>query len=96
MKRIGQATGWGGRVIAVPADHTPAHLKLNYRSEQHWDVSSERIRAELGFAEPVPFEIGLMRTIEWERAHPPGPGPSAAEYEAEDAAVATWASTQDS
>ncbi|MGA7409394.1 MAG: NAD-dependent epimerase/dehydratase family protein [Bryobacteraceae bacterium] len=90
VQRIGQTVGWKGRVIAMPASHTPAHLKVNYRSEQHWEVSSKRIRAELGFAEPVPFGVGLMRTIEWERIHPPGPGPSLSKYEAEDAAVATW------
>ncbi len=90
VQRIGQAIGWRGRVITMPASHTPAHLKVNYRSEQHWEVSSERIRAGLGFAEPVPFEVGLMRTIEWERAHPLGPCPSLSEYEAEDAAVAAW------
>jgi nucleoside-diphosphate-sugar epimerase len=90
VQRIGHAIGWRGRIIAMPASHTPAHLKVNYRFEQHWEVSSERIRAELGFAEPVPLEVGLMRTIEWERAHPPGPGPSLSEYEAEDAALATW------
>jgi hypothetical protein len=33
-------------------DLDSATLKVNYRSEQHWEVSSERIRAELGLAEP--------------------------------------------
>lgn len=46
VRRIGRAAGWDGSVISIPP------LKVNYRSEQHWEVSSERIRAELGLAEP--------------------------------------------
>ncbi len=90
VTRIGQAAAWAGRVIPMPASQVPAHLKLLYRSEQHWEASSERIRSELGFREPVSFETGLARTIDWERSHPPGTGPSPSEYEAEDSAAAAW------
>ena len=34
-------------------------------------VDTSRIRRELGFAEQVPFDEALRRTIEWERANPP-------------------------
>lgn len=90
VQRIGRAAGWSGHVVAMPAEQMPTHLKVNYRSDQHWVVSSDRIRTELGFVEPVPFEVGLTRTIEWERSHPPELGPSAADYATEDAAIFSW------
>ena len=33
-------------------------------------VDTSRIRRELGYAEQVPFDEALRRTIEWERANP--------------------------
>lgn len=81
--------GWKGAVLAVPVELTPEHLRLPYNSAQDWIMSSERIRRELGYAESVPFEAGLRRTIEWERAHPPSPPDlKQFDYAAEDAALA--------
>jgi hypothetical protein len=42
---------------------------------------------ELGYSEPVPLEVGLAHTIEWERANPPAQiDPHQFDYAAEDAA----------
>lgn len=85
---VGRAAGWHGSVIAIPKDRTPAHLRVPYRNEQHWIISTEGIRNELGFTEPVPLEIALERSIAWERANPPGQIDSRQfDYAAEDAAV---------
>jgi hypothetical protein len=66
----------------------PAHLQVPYRNEQHWEVSSQRIRDELGFSEPISEDVALARTIEWERSHPPGFVFQQFDYAAEDEVLA--------
>lgn len=71
IKFIGEAAGWRGRVIEVPGDDLPEHLKENADLSQHLSVDTTRIRTELGYQEVVdPFE-GMKRTVDWIRAHPP-------------------------
>ncbi|HTA72299.1 MAG TPA: NAD-dependent epimerase/dehydratase family protein [Bryobacteraceae bacterium] len=86
-RKIGDAMGWKGSLVPVPADKTPAHLYMPVNAEQNWIVSSKRIRDELGFAEPVALGDGIERTIAWERANPPAVDPKMFDYAAEDAAV---------
>jgi len=87
-QRIGRAAGWKGQIIALPKDQTPPHLISPLNTGQDWLVSSARIREELGYAEPTPLEIGLQRTIAWERANPPAQiDPKQFAYAAEDAAI---------
>ena len=87
-QRIGLVAGWKGSVLAVPREITPGHLVSPLHTEQDWLVSSVRIREELGYAEPVPLEVGIARTIEWERANPPAQvDPAQFDYAAEDAAL---------
>jgi hypothetical protein len=75
-------------VVVVPAAAAPAHLHPPGNTAQHWTTSSARIRADLGFAEPVDETEALARTIAWERAHPPpGEEPAQFDYAAEDAAL---------
>jgi hypothetical protein len=58
-------------------------------------VSSDRIRTELGFADPVPIPEALRRTIEWERANPSAHLPAATfDYPAEDAAIQRFKPTR--
>jgi nucleoside-diphosphate-sugar epimerase len=92
LRMIGETAGWNGEVIALPKEKMPAHLRVSYKTEQHWIVSSARIREELGYSERVGLREGMRRTIEWERANPPaGPTPgivdSQFDYAAEDAAL---------
>jgi nucleoside-diphosphate-sugar epimerase len=86
-QKIGQAMGWTGQVISVPADQAPEHLQTLMNTEQDWIVSSARIRTELGFVEPVSLDVALGRTIEWERANPAGVDPAQFDYAAEDAVL---------
>lgn len=74
-------------MIPVPVDLTPVHLRVPFNSAQHWDMSSERIRGELGFQEPIEEAIALDRTIAWERAHAPQFDPNSFDYAAEDDAL---------
>jgi len=71
IDRIGQAAGWQGKVVKVKSDQLPVHLAMNLDWNQHLVIDSSRIRRELGYAEPVPLDEAIARTIVWEREHPP-------------------------
>jgi nucleoside-diphosphate-sugar epimerase len=59
------------RVVVVPRGRAPAHLLKPLNFEQHLFADSSRIRTELGYAESVPVDEALRRTVEWEGANPP-------------------------
>ncbi len=87
-KKIAAATGWNGKFVTLPKELMPAHLRQPGNSAQHWVADSTRIREELGYRKAVGLEEAIRRTIEWERAHPPGDfNPYPFDYAAEDAAV---------
>ena len=83
-RKIGDVIGWKGSLVPVPGDKIPGHLRMPVNAEQHWIVSSKRIRNELGFVEPVSLDAGIARTIEWERNNPPAIDPKLFDYAAED------------
>jgi nucleoside-diphosphate-sugar epimerase len=92
-ERVGRAAGWKGRVIPLSKARTPEHLRVPYRSEQHWVVSTQKIRDELRFVEPVSLDVALARTVEWERTNPPPQiDPGQFNYSAEDAVLAVLGS----
>jgi len=89
VRHIGHVIGWQGDVISASSEQLPASFNHNLDLNQQYVVDSTRIRRELGYAEVVPFEEGLRRTIEWERANPPADkAPERFDYAAEDAALA--------
>jgi dTDP-D-glucose 4,6-dehydratase len=76
----------------VPTAQLPEPLRVSNDASQDYAVDSSRIRDELGYAEPVPQEEALRRTIEWERANPPDHiDPAEFEYDSEDRALAALA-----
>jgi len=87
VRRIADAAGWDGRIIAIPPDRLPASLRFDLNTTQHLVSDSSRIRRELSYAERVSPGEALARTIAWERAHPPAE-PRPFDYAAEDAALA--------
>jgi nucleoside-diphosphate-sugar epimerase len=88
-RKIGAAMQWTGQFVVLPEEHTPSHLRQPGNPAQHWTASSERIRRELGYTEPVRFDEAIGRTIEWERNHPPPEEfMPKFDYPAEDAALA--------
>ncbi|HZR33332.1 MAG TPA: NAD-dependent epimerase/dehydratase family protein [Terriglobales bacterium] len=88
-RKIAHGTGWRGRFVLLPRERTPKHLLQPGNPAQHWVASSERIRRELGYREPVPTNEAIRRTIAWQRANPPAQiDPAQFDYAAEDAALA--------
>lgn len=89
-RKIADETKWPGEFMVLPRERAPRHLVFPGNAAQHWEVDSSRIRRELGYSEPVPTEEGIRRTIEWERANPPGAAANLHppfDYASEDAAV---------
>jgi len=88
-KKIAAAVGWKGGFIVVPHDQAPKHLRQSGNMAQHLAASSERIRKELGYREPISTDEAIRRTIEWEREHQPAaPLSMPFNYTEEDAAIA--------
>ena len=87
-KKVAAVAGWNGEFVLLPRERTPQHLLLLRRADQHWVASSQKIREQLGFCDPVPLDTALRLTVEWERAHPPQIDPRQFDYAAEDAALA--------
>ncbi len=88
VQQIAQALGWSGDVVALPEADLPPHLQVGFNPQQHLVIDSTRIRHELGYAEIVPVDEAVQRTVAWERAHPPLQiDPADYNYAAEDAAL---------
>jgi nucleoside-diphosphate-sugar epimerase len=86
VRRIGEAAGWTGKVVEVGGGEVPVPFNV----AQSLDTSSDRIRRELGYAEPVAPADGLKATVEWERSQPRRgvPGIGLLDYGAEDELLA--------
>ena len=87
-KKIAAVVGWKGDFVLLPRERTPQHLLLLRRADQHWVASSQKIRHQFAYREPVPLDRAVQLTVEWERAHPPQIDPRQFDYAAEDAALA--------
>jgi len=86
---VAEAAGWRGELVVVPDEAAPASVRVPGNLAQHWAVDTGRLRAELGYAEPVARPEALGRTVAWERGQPAGAGdPARFDYAAEDAAAA--------
>ncbi len=83
VELVARAAGWSGRVAKLPQKRLPPSLTQDVDARQDFVLDAARIR-ELGDIDAVPFEEGIRRTIEWERAHPPEKE-IALDYAAEDA-----------
>lgn len=84
---VGQAAGWDGAIVALPRDRLPEALVPRFDTAQPLVTDTSRIRHELGYAEPVPRDEALRRTVAWRRAHPSADvDPAAFDDVAEDSA----------
>jgi nucleoside-diphosphate-sugar epimerase len=89
VEQIARAAGWRGKIIVLPDEQLPAHLRHDYDFTQDWSLDSARIRKELGYRDITPHEVAMERTVEWEGANPPEKIDEAEfDYAAEDAVVA--------
>lgn len=92
VQRVGRVMGWRGRIIFLDAEQMPEHLRESQQKDfrQHLTEDTTKIRRELGFEEPVSFERGLAKTIEWLRTCPIEPSEMKEfDYDAEDACART-------
>lgn len=90
--RIAKQIEWTGKFVVLPRERTPKHLLLSGNAAQHVVASSDRIRSELGYTEPISIEESIRRTIAWEQKNPPATiNPEQFDYDAEDAALANRA-----
>jgi nucleoside-diphosphate-sugar epimerase len=70
----------------LPDAALPVHLRAAGNTAQHWVTDTAKIRRELGVNETIAREEAIRRTVEWERANPPGGfTPYQFDYGAEDA-----------
>lgn len=88
IEAIAAAAAWDGEIVVLPDDRLPDHLRMDIEFGQPFVVDTTRLRTELGFREPIPFDEAMRQTIEWEAAHLPETlAPYRFDYEAEDAAL---------
>ncbi len=75
VREIGLAAGWQGRLTILPDAELPPELRPDIHPAHHLVADTSRIRDELGYAELVPRDEALRRTVAWERANPPATPP---------------------
>jgi nucleoside-diphosphate-sugar epimerase len=88
VRELAAAASWRGKVVVVPPENLPPSLAAGGDVSQDLVLDTSRIRHELGYAEPVPRATAILRTIAWEREHPPPADPASFDYAAEDALLA--------
>jgi len=84
---IAQAMNWPIEFVPLPKERTPKHLWVPGNAAQHMVMTSDRIRHELGYREPIPTAEAIRRTVAWEQQNPPHVDPQQFDYAAEDAAL---------
>jgi nucleoside-diphosphate-sugar epimerase len=87
-RKVAAAAGWSGEIRVLPRDHLPKHMLMPGNFAQHWVMSSNLIRSQLGYKERVNEAAAIDGAIAWERAHPPAQGAVQFDYAAEDQAAA--------
>jgi nucleoside-diphosphate-sugar epimerase len=88
VREIGRVAGWNGKIVLVPDDQLPEHLKANYDWSSDLVTNTGRIRRELGYDEIISRDEALIKTVAWERDNsPPEIDTSKFDYEAEDRAL---------
>jgi nucleoside-diphosphate-sugar epimerase len=75
VRWIGDACGWTGEIVVASTESLPPTMQSPLKVRHDIIVSSERIRAELGYAEPIARGEALQRTVAWTHAHPPATEP---------------------
>ncbi|MBE9115598.1 NAD-dependent epimerase/dehydratase family protein [Lusitaniella coriacea LEGE 07157] len=90
VSKIGEISGWDGKVIAISREKLPEGWNIPFNTAQHWSVDSSRIRQELGYHEVVPPDEAIQKTIDWTRSRAsqeisPFAAPGLLDYATEDA-----------
>jgi len=89
VQAIGRAAGWDGQIALIPTSRATGALDPGIHTAQPLVTDSTRIRQELGYAERLPREEALRRTIDWQRGNPPADvDPARFDYDGEDELLA--------
>ena len=73
VRRIGDAAEWRGDVRILSDDQLPEHLRSNFDWRHSIVGDTNKIRRVLGYREHVAGYEAMVRTVAWERGHPPAP-----------------------
>jgi nucleoside-diphosphate-sugar epimerase len=88
VRQIGGIMEWSGRILSIPPERMPEHLRTPFEARQDLSTDTRRIRNELNLDRDLSADESLRRTIEWERHNPLITGdPGPAEYAAEEVAA---------
>jgi hypothetical protein len=90
LRNVADVCGWRGEIVELPAERLPESLQFPVPPGQDLYASSERIRDELGYTEPIDLGEGLRRAVQWEReqeSNEPAP-----DYSDEDAVLGAFRS----
>jgi len=71
ISAIGRAAGWHGEIARIRDELLPVHLRMDLDWRCHLVADTTRIRLELGYAEGLPREVRVHKTVEWEWENPP-------------------------
>jgi len=89
VESIARVVGWRGEIVTCPREQLPKQLVVRLNFEQQMDSDTSRFAKQVAGVGLIDFDESLRRTVEWERAHPPGEtDPAAFNYELEDSFVA--------
>lgn len=90
VEQLARVTNWPGRVVILPTERLPAHLRADGNMDQQIVADSSRIRQELGYSERLDLGEAFRRTVAWESQNPPQRLAAALfDYAAEDAVLAS-------
>ena len=64
QRKIASVMTWPGEFVVLPREPTPTHLLQPGNAAQHMVASSDRIRTELGYKEPVEISEAYGKLLE--------------------------------
>jgi nucleoside-diphosphate-sugar epimerase len=85
IQKIGEVAGWSNKIIKLPPDQLPLHLKepsLDWK--QDLVINTNRIRDELNYRELYSNKNSMRISIDWLRTHKPTQVDSSFNYIEED------------
>ena len=71
IEEVGKVAGWSGKIVVLPEDKLPAHLRNDINCRQSLVTDCSRLREDLLFDDHVSHEEGLEKTIKWQRDNTP-------------------------
>lgn len=86
VRALAAVVGWRGRLVVLPDEALPEHLRSPFDWRQDMVASSRRLREELGYEESHSRREALEGTVRWELENPPASG-GLVDYPAEDAVL---------